>query len=126
MFADNTNLFYEERDIRKLFQTVNNELQGIYQWFISNKLSINVSKTKYSFFEKPSKRGDIPLAVPKLYIDNNQIQRSESIKFLRVILDENLTWKELVKYIEIKIAKNIGIIFRSKPYYLYTIADVSR
>ena len=126
MFADNTNLFYEERDIKKLFQTVNNELQGIYQWFISNKLSINVSKTKYSLFEKPSKRGDIPLAVPKLYIDNNQIQRAESIKFLRVILDEKLTWKELVKYIEIKTAKNIGIMFRSNPYYLYTIADVSR
>ena len=100
MFADDTNLFYAERDIKKLFQSVNNELQKISQWFFSKNLSINVTKTKYSFFHKPSKRDDIPLALPKLYIDNNQIQRSESIKFLGVFLDENLTWKEHIKYIE--------------------------
>ena len=88
----------------------------ISQWFIWNKLSVNVTKTKYYFFHKPSKRDNIPLALPQLYIDNNQIQRSESIKFLGVFLDENLTWKEHIKYIENKIAKNIGIIFRSKPY----------
>ena len=108
MFADDTTLFYAERDIKKLFQTVNNELQKISQCFISNKLSINVSKTQYPFFHKPSKRGDILLALPKLYIDNNQIQQSESIKFLGVFLDENLTWKEHIKYIENKIPKTLA------------------
>ena len=73
--------------------------------------------TMESFFHKPSKRDDIPLALPQLYIYNNQIQWSESIKFIGVFLDENLTWKEHIKYIENKIAKNIGIIFRSKPYF---------
>ena len=100
MFADDTTLFCAERDIKKLFQTVNNELQKISRWFFSKNLSINVTKTKYYFFHKPSKRDNIPLALPKLYIDNNQIQRSESIKFLAVFLDENLTWKEHIKYIE--------------------------
>ena len=116
MFADDDNLFYAERDIKKLLQRVNIELNKISQWFISNKLSINVTKTKHSFFHKPSKRDDIPLALAKLYIDNNQIQRSESIKFFGVFLDENLTSKDHIKYIENKIAKCIGIIFRSKPY----------
>ena len=84
MFADDTNLFYAERDIKKLVKTVNKESQKISQWFISSKLSINVTKTKC---HKPSKRDDIPLALPKLYIDN----RSESTKFLAVFLDVNLT-----------------------------------
>ena len=56
------------------------------------------------------------MALPKLCIKNNQIQRSESIKFLGVFLDENLTWKDHTKYTENKIAKNIGILYRSKPY----------
>ena len=56
MSADDTNLFYAERDIKKMFQTVNNELQKISQWFILNKLSVNVTKAKYYFFHKPSKR----------------------------------------------------------------------
>ena len=53
------------------------------------KLFLNVEKTKYSFFQKPSKKYSIPLALPKPYIDNNRIQRSESINFLAVLLDEN-------------------------------------
>ena len=75
-----------------------------------------MKKTKYSFFHKPSKKDNIPLALPKLCVNNNQIQRSESIKFLGVFSEENLTWKYHIKYIENKIAKNIGILNRSKPY----------
>ena len=91
MFADDTNLFYAEENIKRLFDTVNIELQKISQWFISNKLSLNVTKTKYSFFHKPSKKDNIPLVLPKLSICNNEIKRSKSIKFLGVFLDENLT-----------------------------------
>ena len=108
--------FMLKKNIKTLFETVNNELQKISQWFISNKLSLNVKKTKYSFFHKPSKKDNIPLALPKLCINNYQIQRSESIKFFGVFLDENLTWKDHIKYTENKIAKNIGILYRSKPY----------
>ena len=99
MFADETNLFYAEENIKTLFDTVNIELQKINQWFISNKLSLNMTKTKCSFFHKPSKKDNIPLVLPKLSICNNEIKRSESIKFLGVFLDENLgeiisdTWK---------------------------------
>ena len=37
MFADDTNLFFTHKDIRYLFQIVNQELENINQWFISNK-----------------------------------------------------------------------------------------
>ena len=40
MFADDTNLFFTHKDIRYLFQIVNQELENINQWFISNKLSL--------------------------------------------------------------------------------------
>ena len=91
MFADDTNLFYAEENIKTLFDTVKIELQKINQWFISNKLSFNVTKTEYSFFHKPSKKDNIPLILPKLSICNDEIKRSESIKFLGVFLDGNLT-----------------------------------
>ena len=44
MFADDTNLFFSHRDINALFLKVNNELHKINQWFISNKLSLNIKK----------------------------------------------------------------------------------
>ena len=102
--------------IKYLLETANLQLERINQWFISNKLLLNVSKTKYSYFSKPSKRDDIPLLLPKLNISNSEIERSECLKFLGVLLDENLCWKEHIKYIENKIAKNIGLLYKAKPY----------
>ena len=72
------------------FETANLKLEKINQWFISNKLSLNVSKTKYPFVYKPSKKDDIPLLLPKLNIRNCEVERSECLKFLGVLLDENL------------------------------------
>ena len=81
MLADGTILFQAEQSTKKLLDTVNIKLQKISQWFIFNKLSLNVTKTKYSFFQKPSTKDNIPLVFPKLSIFNNEIKRSESITF---------------------------------------------
>ena len=62
-----------------LFLKVNDDLQKINQWFISNKLSLNIKTTKYSFLHKRNKKNDIPLLVPKLKINNYEINRAESV-----------------------------------------------
>ena len=116
MFADDTNRFLTHKDISYLFETANLQLERINLWFMSNKLSLNVSKTKYLFFHKPSKRMDISLLLPKLNINNSEIERSECLKFLGVLLDEHLCWKEHIKYNESKIAKNIGLLYKPKHY----------
>ena len=46
----------------------------------------------------------------------NKIKRSKYIKSLGVFQDENLTWKGHIKYTENKTAKNIDLLFISKPY----------
>ena len=50
MFADDTNLFYSNEDINTAFLKVNDELQKINEWLISNKLSHNVKKKQILFF----------------------------------------------------------------------------
>ena len=73
MFADDANLFFSNCNIPVLFATVNSELSKISQWFLANKLSLNVTKTKYSFFHKTSKKDDIPLKLPRLQTNNYNI-----------------------------------------------------
>ena len=116
MFADNTNLFYEHKDFKNWFSLVNQELQNINEWFEANKLSLNVGKTKYSLLYKPSRKDDLPLLLPRLLIKKHKVQRVKSIKFLGVLLDENLSWKDHIKYIENKVAKNIGLLYRVKQF----------
>ena len=46
------------KNIRYLFLMINQELENISQWFVSNKFSLiyMYKKTKYSFFHKPSQK----------------------------------------------------------------------
>ena len=116
LFADDTNLFYAHNDIRILFKTVNIELQYLAEWFRANKLSLNLTKTKYTFFHRYHERDKIPLKLPNLCINNYEIKREVSLNFLGVLLDENVAWRAHIKYIEGKISRNIGLLYRAKPF----------
>ena len=48
------------------------------------------------------------------YINGSEIKREYQLKFLGVILDENMTWKKHIELIENKISKNIGIMYKVK------------
>ena len=50
MFIDDTNLFFNHKDIKHLFTVASNVLVNMKDWLTANKLSLNVEKTKYSFF----------------------------------------------------------------------------
>ena len=53
---------------------------------------------------------------PKLTISNHVIERQEFIKFRQVLLDENLNWEEYIKYTEKKIVKNLGLLYKTRPF----------
>ncbi|XP_065642269.1 uncharacterized protein LOC136073907 [Hydra vulgaris] len=74
----------------------NKELDKLTQWFKSNKLSLNIAKTKYTLFHCIHKKENIPLKLPNLFIDKNIIKR----EIFGVILDENITWREHISVIE--------------------------
>ena len=52
--------------------------------------------------------------LPNLTISNHVTERQEFIKFLGVLLDENLNWKEHIKHTENKIAKNLGLLYKAR------------
>ena len=93
MFVDDTNLFYSNKDTNTAFIKVNDELQKINKWFISNKLSLNLKKKQMLVFPQTQHKDDIPLVLPKLNINNREIARTKSIKFLGVLFDENPSWE---------------------------------
>ena len=51
MFTDDKSIFSQNKDIKKFFDADNKEFQLFDQWLIANKLSVNVSKTKYVLTE---------------------------------------------------------------------------
>ena len=115
MFGNDTNLFCSHKNIKTLFQIVNSELKLVTQWFSANKLSINQKKkkTKYVLFHKVPMCDSLPLQLPTMTFNNIEINIKIQIKFLGVIIDENLTWKNHIEVVENKISKNIGVLYRA-------------
>ena len=80
--------------------TVNIEREKINLWFIVESLSFNLKKTKCTLFHKIPVQDSIPLKCPDLKIAKNSINRTSSLKFLEVIIHENITWKNHIETFE--------------------------
>ena len=79
-------MFSNENSIQ-LELSMNKVLLQLRNWLVINKLTINLLKTSYIIFNKPKLKCIITL-------DNIIIARSRSIKFLGLIIDDKLSWKQ--------------------------------
>ena len=111
VFADDTNLFFNAPSVDECIAKINYEMANIVRWIRCNKLSLNIDKTNYIIFNRCRK----PTAHPTIYIEGMTIKRVLSIKFLGVIIDDKLSWREHVDYIRGKISRSIGVLYRARP-----------
>ena len=98
----------------------NNELYKLDEWLKLNKLSLNVSKTKFIIYHSPNKH----VISPSIKINNTAIERVSNFNFLGITLDEHLSWKHHVDKISVKISKIIGIINLMKRYVPQVILKI--
>ena len=110
LFADDSNLFINGTDVRKIELELNEELRNIASWLKINKLSLNVNKTQYMVFTR--KLNEIENIV--LRVEGQTIERVTQTKFLGVIIDEKLTWRNHVNYMSTKIANSIRILIKAR------------
>ena len=97
MLADDTKIFLSDSNLITLETLVNKQLSHLATWLKANKLSLNVKKTHYMVFS--NKR--IPAKID-LMINNERICVTCKTKFLGVIIDNKLTWKDHINYIQAK------------------------
>jgi hypothetical protein len=94
LFADDTSIFIRGKDPQELQEQSKIVLQNLLNWCISNKLTINASKSCFMVFH--SRNSTTHSAIKSIEIPGLIIQRQYSTKFLGVTLDETLSWKEHV------------------------------
>ena len=111
LFADDTNIFLEDKDVNNVITRMNTEILNIIDWINANKLSLNVSKTKYMIFHTQGKSVASNLTVN---INDKTIDKVNHIKFLGVEIDSKLNWSEHIKVVKKKISKGIGIISKAR------------
>ena len=50
LFADDTSVFFSDKNINTLISTVNQELEKIIDWLCINRLSLNIDKINFMIF----------------------------------------------------------------------------
>jgi len=93
-------------DIATLFALTNSIAEDIFKWTVCNKLSINLDKTNYMLF-KPSKHTDSS-------IESRNLTRVKCVKYLGVLLDDNLNWSQHISKLIKKVRSLTGILYRKK------------
>ena len=80
LFADDTSLTAVgiRSDLDVLIQRINSELPPVYEWLCSNKITLNLSKTKYLVFQ-PRQRNNYNL-YPPLKLADQYLEQSHTVK----------------------------------------------
>ena len=110
LFADDTTLCFSGPNLSNLVSQCNSELEKFYVWTKANKLSLNISKTNCLLVSNRTH----PLVTPQIYFNNSELHFKTSVKFLGIIVDNNLNFSDHIKSVKNKISKSIGILNRIK------------
>ena len=87
LFADDTTLYMGHRNLNYLRWCLEQDMININDWFLANKLTLNINKSSCVLFKK--NKNKVSLSIK---INNNPVPQHTHVKFLGVWLDENLDW----------------------------------
>ena len=109
LFADDTNIYFESNSTDRLIKVINGELKTVKAWLESNKLSLNIEKTNFVIFHSPKKKIPEDLI---LKFGKKPVKRVKYVKFLGVLMDENLSWKYRINELTKKLSRTSAIFFK--------------
>ena len=104
LFADDTIVFYSDRSLKYSLAAAKNELSIAAQWFIANRLLINIDKTHFMFFASKNS-----VCNKMLLLNDCMIQRVHNTKFL-IHIDGKLSWSVHISELRKKLSKSLGML----------------
>ena len=112
LFADDTTLYTSSKDVNHLCADLSSELLLVEEWLLSNRLTLNTKKTYYMIFSQRRVPTDTRVTIGSKVID-----RQSSGKFLGVILDDKLTFRNHIEHVTKKVSKLCGLFFKLKHMF---------
>ena len=114
LYADDTVLLCCKPDAMQLNTGLNEELVKVTEWLASNKLTLNTEKTQYMVFG--SKRKLKKITTFELRIEEDMLERVNTLKCLGLHFDPTLTWTNHIKITAAKLRTKLGKIERALPF----------
>ena len=111
MYADDTSVGNTSRRISDIKTNLIPDLLSVCDWLKANKLSLNTIKTELMFIGTTQNITKINNLIA-VRVDGKLIKRAKKVKYLGLVIDENMKWDEHVVYISSKIRRNLGVMKR--------------
>ena len=116
LFADDAALLVSDNNINKLKKKVNKEVKILHEWLIRNKLTLNLSKTKYMLFGSNNKLTEKSRKKFRITINKYTIQEVDQFKYLGVIIDRKLNWNRHADYLMTKLSSAAGALYKTRNF----------
>ena len=109
-YADDTVMYSMNLCTSEIDRVVKDDLNRVVQWMKStcSRLILNQSKTKSTLFGTWQNLVKSPNYCIQLY--QKTLERVATFSCLGVVLDENLSWKDHVEYINSKVCRRLGLL----------------
>lgn len=119
-FADDTALFYKSESLEQLKTDMQDDLNVLRWWFTKNYMVMS-PKTKYMIFNLSHNASFLhPLIYHKSNCNSNsncqcqEIEQVDNIKYLGLVVDSKISWKNHVESLKHKLLKYIRIFYMLK------------
>ena len=108
IYADDTSLTNNEKDLAALENKVNRDLFNIEKWLYANKLQLNAVKTKYMIIATPHRLKRKQKLCIK--IGSKEIEEVDVRSYLGITVDNRLKWNEHIHILCKKISSAIAAL----------------
>ena len=116
LFADDTNIFVVGETEEEVYLKANQVLTAVHDYMIKNQLHINMTKSVYMHF-RPSRYSSCARArefgsEKHIKLAGHTLLKVNRVKFLGVIIDDELSWESHIDHLKEKLNLSINIIKR--------------
>ena len=114
LYADDTSLTMSSSNVSTLVRSFNAELRHVSDWFKSNHLALNATKSNFIIFHRQQRL--VPIENFAICIDGAFVERKSSMCFLGAIVDESLKFGEHTNNLTRKLTRYVPVLYKVRKW----------
>ena len=114
MYADDVASYFASKDVNKVTDSLNEDLSHIATWIDTNQLKMNIGKTQLMTLGGQSFRSKWQQV--DVQLQGTTIPKRDSVRYLGLTIDRDLSWKTHVCNVRRKAFAAIGCIHGASHY----------
>ena len=102
IYADDTSITCSSTDSASLQRNIEIEMANVAEWMRQNRLSLNANKCKFMVIRHSRRHNNLD-ELNEIEVNQEKIGRVAKTKYLGLNIDENLSWNDQYKKLQLRL-----------------------